>query len=75
MRPTDVLAKIEDQYSTYWQYYQVFAEALIEENALENLHDVFRKCVTNCGLKEDEVRQRFGLVLIQHAYNGICCVF
>ena len=60
MRPTDVLAKIEETYTDCWQYYQVYAEALIEENRTDKLFEVFRKCMNNCALREEELRHKFG---------------
>ena len=60
MRPTDVLANIEDIYTDCWQFYQAYAEALIEEGRNDKLYEAFQKCMRNCALREEELRHKFG---------------
>ncbi|KAI6227519.1 Protein kinase domain-containing protein [Aphelenchoides fujianensis] len=61
-----ILEKIEDQYADCWQYYQVYAEALIRERKTDNLYELFKKCSLNCELSEEAVREKFGPNIMKH---------
>ena len=62
MGPLVILQKIEESYADYWQYYQLYAETLIETGETESyeLYSTFKKCAKNCNLSEEKVRQYFG---------------
>jgi hypothetical protein len=62
MGTVGILEKIEENYSECWQYYQIYAESLIEEGKTtpDQLYQTFKKCMENCDLSEDEVKRIFG---------------
>lgn len=62
MGPVAILERIEDSYADCWQYYQLLAESLIEEErtTTDELYKTFKKCMENCELSNEEVRKRFG---------------
>jgi hypothetical protein len=62
MGPVAILEKVEDSYAGCWQYYQIYAESLIEEGRTDTdlLYKTFKNCMEHCDLSNDEVRNIFG---------------
>jgi hypothetical protein len=63
MGPVSILEKIEDTYAGCWQYYLIYAEALIEEGRTDTdeLYKTFNNCMEHCDLTNEKVREIFGL--------------
>ncbi|KAI6208580.1 Protein kinase domain-containing protein [Aphelenchoides besseyi] len=66
MSPSAIWEKIEDQFADCWQFYKNYAECLIDDNITDKVYEVFKKCMENCELSEDEVRKRFGPAIMEH---------
>lgn len=62
MGPVAILEKVEDSYAGRWQYYQIYAESLIEEGQTDSdqLYKTFRNCMEHCDLTNEQVRKIFG---------------
>lgn len=62
MGPVAILERVEDTYAGCWQYYQIYAETLIDEGHTntDELYKVFKNCMEHCELTNEEVRKIFG---------------